>query len=100
MAKSDDLVLRALVAFERHTRARKYGGLLDMWRLAKDALAEYKSRASAEANAVIEDGKRATLEFARTGDGGAGRRMTRGMRAESRRVYEAMLERGGIDERT
>ena len=44
MKKSDDVVLRALVAFERHTRARKSGGLLDLWRLAKAALTEYKRR--------------------------------------------------------
>ena len=44
MKKSDDVVLRALVAFERHTRARQYGGLLEAWMLAKAALAEYKRR--------------------------------------------------------
>jgi len=44
MAKPDDVVLRALLAFERHTRARKSGGLLDLWRLAKAALVEYKRR--------------------------------------------------------
>lgn len=40
----DDVVLQALVAFERHTRARKSGGLLSLWRLAKVALAEYRRR--------------------------------------------------------
>ena len=44
MAKPDDVVLRALLAFERHTRARKSGGLLDLWRLAKAALVEYRRR--------------------------------------------------------
>ena len=44
MAKPDDVVLRALVAFERHTRALKSGGLLGLWRLAKAALTEYRRR--------------------------------------------------------
>ena len=44
MTKSDDIVLRALIAFERHTRAHKSGGQLEAWRLAKTALDEYKRR--------------------------------------------------------
>jgi len=44
MTKPDDVVLRALIAFERHARTRKSGGLLDLWRLAKAALVEYKRR--------------------------------------------------------
>ena len=47
MAKSDDVVLRALIAFERHTRAHKSGGQLEAWRLEKAALDEYKRRADA-----------------------------------------------------
>jgi len=45
MAKNDDVVLRALIAFERHARAGRSGGLLDLWRLVKAALTEYKRRA-------------------------------------------------------
>ena len=44
MAKSDDIVLRALISYERHTRAHKSGGQLEAWWLAKAALAEYKRR--------------------------------------------------------
>ena len=43
MVKSD-IVLRALIAFERHARARKSGGMVEQWRLAKAALDEYKRR--------------------------------------------------------
>ncbi len=45
--KKDDIVLQALIAFERHTRARQYGGLLQLWRLAKSGLAEYRRRKKA-----------------------------------------------------
>ena len=45
MAKKErDVVLQALVAFERHTRNYKNGGWLELWLLAKDALEEYRGR--------------------------------------------------------
>ena len=44
MPKTNDIVLQALIKYERHTRAHKSGGLLDSWQLAKAALAEYKRR--------------------------------------------------------
>jgi len=96
MTKSDDVVLQALVEIERHERNMMHtpAGSKYIWQLAKEALAEYKRRV---ADAVIEDGKRATLEFARTGDSDAGRRMISGMHEESRQVYEATLRRGGIE---
>ena len=47
MKKSDDIVLLALILFERYTRARKYGGQIGTWQLARAALAEYKRRRDA-----------------------------------------------------
>jgi len=44
MKKSDDIVLSALIRFERYARAHISGGLLGEWELAKAALAEYKRR--------------------------------------------------------
>ena len=44
MKTSDDIVLRALISYERYARAHKSGGLLEHWRLAKAALDEYKRR--------------------------------------------------------
>ena len=45
MKAKDDIVLQALKAMERHTRARIYGGLLGLWKLSKAALVEYERRA-------------------------------------------------------
>ena len=44
MPKTNDIVLQALIKYERYARAHKYGGTLGAWRLAKAALAEYKRR--------------------------------------------------------
>ena len=47
MKKSDDIVLLALINYERYARAHKLGGMLEHWRLAKAALDEYKRRRDA-----------------------------------------------------
>ena len=39
-----DLVLEALIRFERMTRIHRYGGQHDVWQLAKDALVTYQER--------------------------------------------------------
>jgi len=44
--QTNDIVLLALKTFKRLTEMFKYGGMFTEWKLANEALAEYKKRTS------------------------------------------------------